>query len=1785
MKQKTYLILAKLILSLTLISGVTFQNTYPDNHLFSVGDTIEIKSTITDPENISQANITITYPNGTIQTLTLTNQTSNLYNTSFTTPELAGEYNITFWANDSAGNTNTTQTSFVNDITDPTQISGLRAWYDAGDNSTLYTDESCTTPVSSAEQNIRCWQDKSSYAANATNVSGKGTPTYSPNIFNGRSVVNFSKSDQDTLRHTLSSQYTSDFTIFVVIQSKGNASTYDSFFSNGEPADTNHFQIDYTSDSDAFRYGASTKFNFQNYSNDIKLYAVTHDGNNVKLYNEGSEVNSGSTTEGRVFEHYRINQNRNGNQHHNSYIGEIVLYDKVLSDCELEQVDIFLGDKYGRDFFGLRDNYGHSAPHNNDINGIGEFSSKCSSTREFTSAQSSIITISSPTSLDLNDSLTFAHDNGDIALITDTPSGYNNRINRTWRLDEDNEIGNVDISFDISDLNLQTEELEFALLNDTDTTFSNANIANDSGTLSGNTITFSGINPTHGEYLTLAIKDSTSPQLNTTSPTNNFEYNTSTTIEISANIYDGSSIDTQYINITLPNSTIEQYTLTNQTNNKYNISYTIPKLIGQFKITFFTNDTYGNENTSDIYFTTTFQDPLSIADLQRWYDASDNQTLFTDASCTTQVSADQDSVNCWLDKSNNKINATVFSGHSAAKFESSTGELINGKTKLRFNHTSSTIYETNLDIRATTLEDVSIFTVYRPKSTTKNSGGSGQALWGNDDGNWDRFFYSLFDYSAGLGTDGVDDGLISLGGASSGLAIDGAGIVDDLFLLTAIYDGEVTAGTNTGPTNASQIYFDGNLQTAFTDESDDTAAKTQMYIGWDGDNSQYDGDLAEIIIYGRVMSACEIETINNYLGEKYGKDFVGINDNYDLGSPYNNDVNGVGKLPSDCTPIPLISPSTSDILTISNPSSVEVNDTLTFGHNNAGLTENSDAINSSYTRLNQTWRADIDGDSDGVGTVTLEFDLSLNSTLLEYTTFVLLNDSDGDFSNASIINNSGTISGNKITFTNANLQTGDYFTIGFYDTINPKVIPTSPTNNSEHQTNSTIEISANITDNIEIDSAKINLTYPNGTIQTIILTNQTNNKYNTSITPTLLGDYIITFIANDSTGNTNSTEQLTIQIYGAPKISFENPTPTNNSIQNQNFIPINISSSKNKGEDHYTFVNFDNSLLMWLRMDETNSSGHPTDSSGNGNNGSLVGNAFTNSTGRFGNALHLDGDGDYANLPASNSLIENTGAWTISLWLNTKSIASADLGNRILTIRNASGLSATAFALGGENKLQFFYRDTSGTGTTQNITTISTNTWYHYAVTYNGTTSKIYINGQLNHTNSESIVGASSDTARIGASPTASAQFFNGSLDEILILNHELTSQEILSLYNATENQYETNTSTLSDGTHTFTGYSVGVHGLKNQTETRTVTIDTTPPQITNLNATPETSYNLTETITISLNITDNIEIDSYNLNITLPNSTTIQQTLTKQGTFYNTTFQTPSLIGTYTIKAIANDTAGNTNSTETTTFEIQNSIPTQTSIQINSGSDITLSSGTTKQILGTTRLTDLNGHNHISNLTGYFYLTETGESQNTNKSTMYKTTCTKDSIISTTIADYNCTFDISHYAIATDSSANKSGTSWTFKTSPLDQENTGTNATTTTEINSLLSFNITPSIIDFGNLTLGENTTNSNKIINITNLGNTPFDITLSGNDLSCDIGGVEVEFIEYGKNPFSYGVGIDMLESTVELDLDAKTGTESDETPLKTTYYGIGIPGNSVKGSCSGNIVLSAVSDVTND
>ncbi|MBN1184131.1 MAG: hypothetical protein JXB49_17700, partial [Bacteroidales bacterium] len=190
--------------------------------------------------------------------------------------------------------------------------------------------------------------------------------------------------------------------------------------------------------------------------------------------------------------------------------------------------------------------------------------------------------------------------------------------------------------------------------------------------------------------------------------------------------------------------------------------------------------------------------------------------------------------------------------------------------------------------------------------------------------------------------------------------------------------------------------------------------------------------------------------------------------------------------------------------------------------------------------------------------------------------------------------------------------------------------------------------------------------------------------------------------------------------------------------------------------------------------------GNANDETVNGNHGTVSGALLTSD--RFGNpnsAYSFDGIND--------NITGNTNNWpfarlsrTISLWANISAIPN-----------NANKLFLE-YGIGDEHTYQSIYFQNTETygkrvvygAMYDDVNTpfnYSINTWYNVIGTYDGTTAKIYINGDFidggNKTTWNTLIG----DYFFGGSWTG---FFFGLLDDIRIYNRVLSQEEILQLYN-----------------------------------------------------------------------------------------------------------------------------------------------------------------------------------------------------------------------------------------------------------------------------------------------------------------------------------------------------------------------------------------------------------------
>ena len=181
------------------------------------------------------------------------------------------------------------------------------------------------------------------------------------------------------------------------------------------------------------------------------------------------------------------------------------------------------------------------------------------------------------------------------------------------------------------------------------------------------------------------------------------------------------------------------------------------------------------------------------------------------------------------------------------------------------------------------------------------------------------------------------------------------------------------------------------------------------------------------------------------------------------------------------------------------------------------------------------------------------------------------------------------------------------------------------------------------------------------------------------------------------------------------------------------------------------------------------------DSSGNNNTGTLSGATWT-TAGKFGNALVFNGTNARVTIPNSASLQLTTGM-TLEAWVNP-SIVDGAWRDVIYKANDNYYLEATSSngnkpAGGGTF---------AGTGAqTYGTAALAVNTWTHLAVTYDGATLRLYVNGvQASSQARTGNLATSTSALQIGGDSTY-GQYFTGTIDEVRIYNRALSQAEIQS--------------------------------------------------------------------------------------------------------------------------------------------------------------------------------------------------------------------------------------------------------------------------------------------------------------------------------------------------------------------------------------------------------------------
>jgi hypothetical protein len=298
-----------------------------------------------------------------------------------------------------------------------------------------------------------------------------------------------------------------------------------------------------------------------------------------------------------------------------------------------------------------------------------------------------------------------------------------------------------------------------------------------------------------------------------------------------------------------------------------------------------------------------------------------------------------------------------------------------------------------------------------------------------------------------------------------------------------------------------------------------------------------------------------------------------------------------------------------------------------------------------------------------------------------------------------------------------------------------------------------------------------------------------------------------TFLFNISVDNHASINYTVLIDFNLDNTTYQNSYATFSNqiytvVPGQQNVPASINVASDAPAANFTLtINFSRGvypygLVGYWKFDEGTGT-IVSDSSGNDNNGVLV-NGPVWVDGKYGKALSFDGIDDYVMIPDSQNLrVQN---FTLEAWvyMTVRPYQAGHPGHPHVCIVNKLHYYNNPAPTG--YKLDFEYPSatddtlvvTVGDGVAQrflvqynSINDLTLNQWHQIVGTYDGSTAKIYIDGQLKATGQGSY-RISHDSTPLCFSREVSQPIydgFNGIIDNVLIYNRALSAEEVNALY------------------------------------------------------------------------------------------------------------------------------------------------------------------------------------------------------------------------------------------------------------------------------------------------------------------------------------------------------------------------------------------------------------------
>ena len=395
----------------------------------------------------------------------------------------------------------------------------------------------------------------------------------------------------------------------------------------------------------------------------------------------------------------------------------------------------------------------------------------------------------------------------------------------------------------------------------------------------------------------------------------------------------------------------------------------------------------------------------------------------------------------------------------------------------------------------------------------------------------------------------------------------------------------------------------------------------------------------------------------------------------------------------------------------------------------------------------------------------------INTTLQNYYTISSINSLLANYYNISTVDSMFT---NYYTISSINSLLANYYNISTIDSMFTNYYNTS---NIDSMFTNYYTISS-------INSLLANY-YNISTVDSIF-----TNYYNTTNIDSMLSNYYTkstidsSYLFNVTCGNAE------ILVFNSTSDSWECDTIASGGVGDV----VYGTYWNNSGNDleiktvHFEFMNVtsldsqvdDSIITAYFKLDETTGT-NAFDSTGSYNGTASNSRIFTSNTGTSGKinsgADFTQGNDD---ITLHNNVHDTTVDGTVAYWFNSASLTGTQVHIGLLAQRD--------FRLYTDGST-YTWRQWTGSAGTSDVTFsgLSSSTWYHVCAVKDGNTARLYINGQLEDTNTIGAVGSSSSANALGYRAGVGS-YYNGFMDEVMFSNVAFTSDECLNLYNSQVN-------------------------------------------------------------------------------------------------------------------------------------------------------------------------------------------------------------------------------------------------------------------------------------------------------------------------------------------------------------------------------------------------------------